>query len=80
MDYTEFPFQIKRQFAGPLDVSSVFQTTAERDNYLATSEEKYAGQCYISFVLIAVLVLITILYIFIMIDLIPLNKIFRSKN
>ncbi len=45
--------------------------------YKKQFEEKYAGQCYISFVLIAVLVLITILYIFIMIDLIPLNKIFK---
>lgn len=48
--------------------------------YKKRFEEKYAGQCYISFVLIAVLVLITILYIFIMIDLIPLNKIFKGKR
>ena len=44
MDYIEFPLQFKRQFAGPLDTSSVFQTTADRNTYLASSELKYAGQ------------------------------------
>ena len=44
MDYIEFPLQFRRQFAGPLDDSSVFQTTAARNSYLALSEIKYAGQ------------------------------------
>ena len=38
-----FPLQFKRQYAGPLDIDSVFETTADRTAYL-TSPLRYAGQ------------------------------------
>ena len=38
-----FPLQFQRQYAGPLDIDSVFETTADRNAYL-TSPLRYAGQ------------------------------------
>jgi hypothetical protein len=39
----EFPLQFKRQYAAPLDVDSIFDTTLERESYLK-SPIRYAGQ------------------------------------
>jgi hypothetical protein len=39
----EFPLQLQRQYAGPLDKDSVFSTTVERMAYL-TNGRRYAGQ------------------------------------
>lgn len=38
-----FPIQFRRQFAGPLDIDMVFQTTSARNEYL-TNPRRYAGQ------------------------------------
>jgi hypothetical protein len=37
------PIQFKRQYAGPIDVDTVFDTTADRIAYL-TNPRRYAGQ------------------------------------
>lgn len=39
----DFPIQLRRQYTGPLDVDTVFDTTAEMESFLSTEERRYAG-------------------------------------
>lgn len=40
----EFPLQIKRQYAAPLDTNSVFYSLAEAQGYASSSPLSYVGQ------------------------------------
>ena len=44
MQSIEFPLSFLRQYAGPLEASSVFSTLAELNTYIASNPTAYAGQ------------------------------------